>query len=181
MLFRSVVTSEFPATAAVAVGNSCGGGIVAYILQIGDPGSNTSVQHGLIAATADASSIMFWSNIDETEIGAAAQETAIGTGQANTTLIVNQVVGTTHCTSGAAYYCDNLTEGGYDDWFLPSKVELEKLYINKNKIGGFADENYWSSSEGFATVATVVGFYTDNSYGYVSKNSTFQVRAVREF
>lgn len=45
-----------------------------------------------------------WSNIDSVEIGATAQGTAIGTGQANTTAIINQA----GHTDSAAKLCDDL-------------------------------------------------------------------------
>ena len=32
-------------------------------------------------------------------------------------------------------------------WRLPTKDELNILYENKDKIGGFASNNYWSSTE----------------------------------
>lgn len=32
-------------------------------------------------------------------------------------------------------------------WRLPSKVELNILYQNKDKIGGFSSNSYWSSTE----------------------------------
>ena len=34
-----------------------------------------------------------------------------------------------------------------DGWRLPTKDELNTLYQNKDKIGGFADYGYWSSTE----------------------------------
>ena len=47
--------------------------------------------------------------------------------------------------------------GVYTDWYLPSKDELNKLYLNKVVIGGFAggfpDGFYWSSSEDSSTTA----------------------------
>jgi len=73
-----------------------------------------------------------------------ATGTAIGTRQANTTAIVN----TKGIGSYAASLCNDLTVGGYNDWFLPSKDELDKLHTNKVAIGGFTDDNYWSSSGG---------------------------------
>jgi Protein of unknown function (DUF1566) len=39
--------------------------------------------------------------------------------------------------------CEGLGEG----WRLPTKDELNSMYINKNTIGGFSTNSYWSSSE----------------------------------
>ena len=151
----------------LAIGDYYGGGKVAYI--------DGSGIHGLIAATADQSTGIAWSNITFTKIGATAQGILIGTGQTNTTAIVGQ----SGCVSGAAWLCNNLNEGGYTDWFLPSKDELSKLYLNKVAIGGFADKFYWSSSELNALTAWGQSFNSGGGYG--SKSSTFRVRAVRAF
>jgi len=40
--------------------------------------------------------------------------------------------------------CEKLGEG----WRLPTIDELQKIYKLKNKIGGFKDDRYWSSTEG---------------------------------
>jgi hypothetical protein len=162
------------AGANVAIGDSYGGGKVAYILQSGDPGYDANVQHGLIAATADQSTGIAWSNIASTLVGTT--EIALGTGQANTTAIVGQA----GFTSGAAKLCDELTEGSYSDWYLPSKDELNKLWLNKVAIGGFSDYYYWSSSEGSAYLAWVQNF-SSGSQASGSKSSTARVRAVRAF
>jgi hypothetical protein len=159
----------------VAIGDSYGGGKVAYILQSGDDGYDANVQHGLIAATADASLKWKWSNITDTSVGTTG--TAIGTGQANTTTIVGQG----GCTSGAAKLCDDLTEGGYSDWFLPSKYELNKLYLNQVVIGGFVDYSYWSSSEDTAIHAWAQGFDVVGPQYSSNKSVSLQVRAIRAF
>jgi hypothetical protein len=160
----------------VAVGDSYGGGKVAYILQSGDTGYISGQTHGLIAATADQNggATIVWSNITYTSVGTTG--TAIGTGQANTTAIVGQG----GCTSGAAWLCNDLTEGGYSDWYLPSQDELNELYINRVAIGGFADSPYWSSSEHSAGHAWVQGFYV-GVQGTNYKTHPNRVRAVRAF
>ncbi|MBO4739563.1 MAG: carboxypeptidase regulatory-like domain-containing protein [Bacteroidales bacterium] len=43
-------------------------------------------------------------------------------------------------------YCQELTVYGYSDWRLPTKDELQQMYIDKDKIGGFLDKVYWSST-----------------------------------
>jgi hypothetical protein len=131
----------------------------------------------LEAAPSDQSMGIVWSNITDTEVGASAQGTAIGTGQANTTAIVGQA----GCTSGAAKTCDDLVLGGYSDWFLPSKDELNAMYGKKAAIGGFLSfVYYWSSSEGFDSNVWVQ-YFSDGSQSYGNKGGNFRVRAVRAF
>jgi hypothetical protein len=105
-----------------------------------------------------------------------ATGTAIGTGQANTTVIVTiQGAG-----SYAAQLCYVLTEDDYTDWFLPSKDELDKLYINQVAIGGFAVDRYWSSSESISKYAWYQYFFNRYQGDYL-RVSTLRVRAVQAF
>ena len=71
--------------------------------------------------------------------------------------------------------------GGYSDWYLPSRDELDKLYLNRDAIGGFdttADPWYWSSSEYDASNAWSQ-LFDDGYQGNLSKFPTYRVRAVR--
>ncbi|MFZ1679144.1 MAG: DUF1566 domain-containing protein [Saprospiraceae bacterium] len=162
--------------ADIAVGDVYFGGIVAYILQPTDPGYTPGEIHGLIAAPEDQSSVAIWgcpfSNLPGTK------SVLMGTGYKNTLEIVNE------CSAAgiAARVCNDLVLGGYSDWYLPSRDDLSKLYINRDAIGGFAVAAYWSSSD--------YGAPTDNAWyvafdlGYASnieKFVFFKVRAVRSF
>jgi hypothetical protein len=133
------------------VGDVYQGGKVAYILVNGDPGYDATTQHGLIAATSDQGRLITWDRLtgsfplfQGTNRGAIG--TAIGTGFSNTnTIIVSQG---TIATNYAAGLARAYIAGGYTDWYLPSKEELNKLYLNRFAIGGFMSNGlYWSSSE----------------------------------
>jgi len=156
------------------IGDTYGGGKVAYILVPGDPGYDPLVQHGLIAATSDQSTGIQWYNGSYTTTNAIGQ--SIGTGSTNTTCIVtNQGSG-----SYAALLCRQYAGGGYTDWYLPSLSELNELYINRVAIGGFASALYWSSFEYGATGAWVQSF-ASGVQGSDFKVYTGYVRAVRAF
>lgn len=72
----------------------------------------------------------------------------IGAGKSNTDLILKG------CQSGAAVVARSYKGGGKDDWFLPSKDELNELYKyaqslpDRTLLATFSTRNsYWTSSE----------------------------------
>jgi hypothetical protein len=75
--------------------------------------------------------------------------------------------------------CINFVQFAKDDWYLPSKEELELMYKNKNIIGGLKDYPYWSSSEVNQQQASYVDF-TNGVSGSDSKASKKYVRPVRK-
>jgi hypothetical protein len=158
------------------IGDTALGGKIAYILQQGDSGFDANMQHGLVAAISDQTSAIRWNNGTNKTTG--AKGIVIGTGFANTNSIISAQGETT--TSYAAGLASAYKGGGYDDWFLPSKDELNKLYINKLIIGGFANNNYWSSSEQDFDFAFKRNFINGDQ-NFNTKVNVFYVRAIRTF
>lgn len=164
----------------LSVGDPYQGGIIAYFLVSGDPGYNANVRHGIIAAPSDLSSAS-WGCFGTTLTG--ADGTALGTGNQNTIDIM------TGCSTAgiAARLCGDLTLNGYSDWYLPSKAEMNTLFLNRVAIGGFvvsASANYWSSSEYSNNEVWIQDFGTGLGSGIQSSGSklnTRNVRAVRAF
>ncbi len=134
-----------------------GGGLIFHIIDNFD-GTYTYFEAN-VTDCADSA----WSDIIDHEIGAAAQGTAIGTGQSNSTAIINQ-----------SY--------GESDWFLPSINELDQMYLNLKAygVGGFTNNNYWSSTELNATSAFMFSFNFGSSNSNL-KSTTYYVRACRVF
>ena len=167
------------------VGDFYQGGVVFYIFQSGDAGYIAGETHGLIAAVADQSSGIRWSNGISFTTGATG--TAIGTGSANTTAIIS-AQGATE-TSYAAGLARAYTGGGYTDWFLPSKDELNKMYLNRatinttaasNSGSDFVSDYYWSSTESYINKARVK-YFSNGNWLESEKGYARYVRAVRAF
>ncbi|HEV8506022.1 MAG TPA: hypothetical protein VGQ53_11500 [Chitinophagaceae bacterium] len=79
-------------------------------------------------------------------------------------------------------HCDDYARGGFTEWFLPSKDQLDKLYGNKIFVGGFTNAMYWSSTEYDAGEAWIQDFsdgqqYIDNT----SDGAQVHTRAIRRF
>ena len=73
-----------------------------------------------------------------------------------------------------------LNRGGFSDWSLPTIDELDELYMNKDQIGKFQHDYYWSDTEHSEFTACNQHFYTGDRY-YDGKNFNYRVRAVRRF
>jgi len=65
-------------------------------------------------------------------------------------------------------------------WHLPTIAELKLLYEQKTHVGGFANDDYWSSTEQDVNSAWIQGFVRGDQDRY-NKHSKLKVRAVRLF
>jgi hypothetical protein len=115
-----------------------------------------------------------WSENLNAATGATA--TAIGTGYSNTLKMVRQVgAGTT----GAGSVARNYRGGGKNDWYLPSKDELNEITLNQALLSATA--GYWSSSEATATGAWDQGSNGAQGVADPGKQQTTPVRPIRAF
>lgn len=112
---------------------------------------------------------------------------SVGSGENNTRKIV-QKIGTWNSGKYAAKICDSLVINGFDDWFLPSKDELNLIYWNlyKQNIGNLEGQTaYWSSTEDGITTSYCQYFATGSRSVEIKNDvwpsSKLRVRAVRAF
>jgi hypothetical protein len=138
-------------------------------------------QHGLIAETADQSTEMRW--YAGTQSFTMARADGVGAGKTNTGIIIASQ-GNGDGETYAARICNeySVTVDGvtYGDWYLPSKFELNLLYMQKNVVGGFASVYYWSSTEVSNSLAWSHNFVSGVQFDYGKYHAT-SVRAIRAF
>lgn len=106
--------------------------------------------------------------------------------------------------NSAANFCEDLSYGGHTDWYLPSKTELGYIYCKSNAgaghnpsypddapncatyggrqslLVGFANADYWSSSEASANQARMQ-FFSDGGQYAAAKNTAALVRCIRRY
>ncbi len=172
------------AAPAKVIGDTYQGGIIFYVDGTG--------QHGLIAAKADVNTGFGnkWGCVGAYITGAEKEE--VGTGLKNTIAILAD------CgeTGTAAKICVKLNLEGYQDWFLPSKNELNLMYTNLflKDLGTFTEACYWSSTEkdddnawvqsftkDSAIQKQLVQYKSDVSFNGIADAPFLRVRAVRAF
>ena len=169
------------------IGESYGGGIVFYVYDNG--------KHGLIAATSDQSMGTRWFGGSSTNTRARAD--GVGAGFKNTSIIIAVQSGTyTPAYDGAEFaaavcneYSVTIDGVTYGDWYLPSKHELNLLFLQRTIVGNFPNVSgsYWSSTEYFRS--DLVGshqlaWYQNFINGlqeYLHKKNRLSVRPIRSF
>ncbi|MHB9293263.1 hypothetical protein Holit_02384 [Hollandina sp. SP2] len=152
------------------------GGIVFY-----DMGFSMNGWRYLEAAPADIPGVWQWSTSSDSVSGIVD---GIGNGKRNTQIIV-EFLNQKGETMKAAQVADAYEQSGYNDWFLPSKDELDLLYKNlKAKgLGGFQSGRYWTSSPGIYNrySSTICQRFSDGVQQEADKGTSMYVRAVRQF
>lgn len=171
ILFNNSCKKEEKEEPKLRIGDYYAGGIIFYI--------DDSGKHGLVSAPTDQSTGISWFN--GSNVTTNATGTDYGTGAANT----DKIIAAQGPGIYAATICKDLVLNGYTDWYLPSKSEAFEMYFKLNvlnKIGNFADELYWSSTE--ASIGNAYSQYGNDGYppnGGYYKNMSLRVRAVRAF
>ena len=177
---RLVTVFESP-----VVGDLKNGGYVVWV-------NPTDPSKGLVSALVDQSTdirgVVWYDGDFNTLPETGATSTAIGTGSSNTDAIIAAQGSGSYAAQLCADYSVTVDGITYDDWFLPSKDELNLLYLQHTLIGGFTDDvtteiygdYYWSSSESSKYNAWEQDFF-DGSDETSDKNYPNLVRAVRAY
>jgi hypothetical protein len=153
-----------------------GGGKIFYVSTEGFIMTDTNTTaHYLEAAPADISETKAWATSSYGSTSISGTGTAIGTGRKNTALIL-----TTDTAAPAALACKDLTTGDKNDWFLPSKDELNALHTNRSRVENLGTYYYWSSSQDY-DFSTNAWVRSGNNEGSYNKHGPESVRAVRAF
>lgn len=98
----------------------------------------------------------------------------------NTYLECSEILGTANWQNAVAL-CKNYNGGGFNDWRLPSREELDRVYEQLGNAGVTGSNDwFWSSSQRNSKYAWVERFNSGRHYG-AFKSNAYLVRAVRSF
>jgi len=176
-LFDDVSFDNFPVdqipgyvssdTVDIALGNYHEGGIIFYI----DP----TGRGGLIVSEEDLSIDAPWWNGDFIQTNAWN----LADGWDNTFKIVRAQGDE---SPYSAKLCNDYEVDGFDNWYLPSKQELDLLFKNKDYLENISDGLYWSSTEYEFGSVWVQDFSTGEQHlNNTSDSAGVRTRAIRRF
>jgi len=160
----------------LVIGDFHQGGVIFYLDETGD--------HGLISSVANQGFNIEWGCPNAVDFGANGLE--IGTGAQNTIDILDRC----DTQNIAADLCDTYENEGFDDWFLPSKDELDALYqhyeiVNDTALDNegdtFGNSEYWSSSHNSSNTVWTQYFTSSGNTNSDFKDAEHYVRAIRSF
>ena len=154
---------EFTTKRTIAVGDTFGGGIVAYILKAGDIGYVQGEQHGIIVSEIHPIN-------QRVEYGSCGSGLSYPEYQSNIMVLdstktqrrllsaihnMNLINSSCSNISSVTYYVNNWMYNGYSDWVVPSLDDLYAIKSNQSIINNSLDINhqlktggvqYWSST-----------------------------------
>ena len=175
--FRIKVGIAIPDTALFkplhTIGEVYQGGIIFWLSPDGTK--------GLIVTPNDIATGVFYESLSGGgPYATGANGVAIGTGQANTDLLLANA----RAANNAVKYCNDLVSSGYDDWYFPSEKELAEIYFRRMEIGGLSTVTRWSSTEVIGSTdwqkARCISFADGVTYTR-DKNNAYAVRGIRSF
>lgn len=117
-------------------------------------------------------------------------QSCVGCGDGNTNHIyIDLVTAQGGVFHSAAQMCYQHASGGYSDWYLPSKWELNLMYKNigpgnalgLGNIGNFLAFAYWSSTENGINSAFAKSFANGLTFSNGKQTSNALVRPIRAF
>jgi hypothetical protein len=109
-------------------------------------------------------------------------ESGLGTGKMNTLTVIARMEALAR-TGSAAQIVRKLNTGGFDDWFIPSKDEMEILWqaLGAKGRGQFSRVTYWTSSQSDNPYVWFFDFRDGRQYFNGSKTTVMRVRPIRAF
>jgi hypothetical protein len=149
------------------------GGYIFY-----DKGNNNNGWRYLEAGPSDIEFRAVWTvrntMVDNTQ-------TTIGSGKRNTQLAVEKFKQTTGEWDTAAQKVDELVFNRFNDWFIPSRDELDQMYGNlkRKNLGDFKNETYMASTNGNSSSISTQSF-SNGSMGTGWSTNLWYVRPIRQ-
>ena len=117
----SVSSAASNSASPLSIGDAYAGGYLAG--QISTAGNSIADYNLVIGPISSAQSTLTWKNINTATTGA----TSVIDGPQNTADMVAQGNSSVY---PAAHFCNDLVIGGFSDWYMPAKNELEVCYYN---------------------------------------------------